>query len=207
MHFISIRQSLSMRQRLHQHITTSVCGSASCLVGSCVWTWVSNNLNSLSPVLSTPRPKPAACGPESPTYPATFALQPCARALVSRELWGWAPGAGQSRMPGSGFEGGWRGMDGQGCCFPVWSSKTSHSFRRKTIALVKMIWTWLAYWRPQLKYKYDGWRSGCFPVTFREAVSSSWTPSGCSFWLWSLVNIQGCRAWTCERSVCSVHDG
>lgn len=62
-------------------------------------------------------------GPKSPP-PPTSALQPCARAAVSWEIWGWAHVSGQGRTPRSGSKGGWRacrGSDGQWRWLFVWS--------------------------------------------------------------------------------------
>lgn len=98
-------------QCLHQNITTSVCGSASCHVGSCVWTWVSNNLNRLSPALSMLRPKPAAWPKVTAApYICPPALCPSPSALGTV---GVGVCFGQGRTPGSTSKGGWRSCGGQ----------------------------------------------------------------------------------------------
>lgn len=97
-------------QYLHQSLTTSVCGSASCHVGSCIWTWVSDNLNPLSPALSMIWPKPAAW-PKVTAAPYICPPALCPSPSVLGTV-GVGVRFGQGMTPGNGSKGGWRACGG-----------------------------------------------------------------------------------------------
>lgn len=95
-------------QHRHQSITTSVSGSASCPAGSCIWTWVSNNLNPLSTALSMLRPKPAAW-PKVTAAPLHLPSSPVPEPLCPGKY-----GGGRTFQSGQDareqLQGCWKGM-------------------------------------------------------------------------------------------------